>query len=218
MRERPVGRERSHLSDSLLSAAEHCLHGKSHLEVTVREIASNAGTHGGMVNYYFNNKDGLFSTLVDAALVSIERRLKQMEADIEAGVDDPTTTLVRGLVETYIPHSCAISVIFTEIFRQHSAIKDGYSRRGGSRIFDRLERLLQMLVERGTYRKDLDPASTAWMMLCLVIGPHLLEPVGRAMGVGSSPPQMERWIAEVAELLRKHVTADADSLPIHARQ
>ena len=196
-----------HLADSLLSAAADCLHGKSHLDITSREIASHAGTHPAMVNYYFNNKDGLFSTLLNGITVDVIKHLQQIEAAVEANVEDPTAVIVHGLVEAYFPHSDGMALALVEVQRQRSVIKDAYSRRGGSQAFSRIERVVRKLMENGKYRHDLDSASTTWMIFSLVMGPLLLKPISQAMRSSVEAPNLEHWITDVTELLRKHVTS-----------
>ena len=198
-------RMRRHLSDSLLSAAENCLHHKSHLDVTSREIAASAGTYAGMVNYYFNNKDGLFSTLIDTVVAAADRGMRQIEEAVDAGAEDPTQLIVGGLYAMYEPHPAAFPIVFTEIFRHESEIRKHYAKGGGSHSFDRLERVLKTLVTRGHYRRDLDTRAATWMILSLVISPRLLEPVQRAMGDSTEMPEAERWLGEVTAAMRAYL-------------
>jgi hypothetical protein len=65
--------------------------------------------------------------------------------------------------------------------------------------------MLQRLVERGSFRRDLDTVSATWMILSMAICPRLLEPIHRAMGDGPEAPDTERWIAEVSATMRAHM-------------
>ena len=203
----PARMER-HLSDCLILSAQNCLHGKSHLEITSRDIAEGAGTHASMVNYYFNNKNGLFSALIDASTANADSCLGQIERDIEARAGDPTEIIVRGLVRAYPLHTPGMSVGIIEIFRQRSEIKEAYVRRGRTRVFPRIEKQIRKLIARGDYRRDLDPVSTTWMILSLVIGLHVVEPNQRAAGSNDGAPDPENWAQTIAAMLRKHVAAD----------
>jgi AcrR family transcriptional regulator len=93
----PAGRE-PNVYESLLIAAEHCLLGKSHLDLTTREIAATAGTQAGMINYYFEGKDGLMFALVDGIAKDADRHLRQIGVAYWKGGDEE---LERQL---YQPH------------------------------------------------------------------------------------------------------------------
>jgi AcrR family transcriptional regulator len=203
----PAHMER-HLWDCLILSAQSCLHGKSHLEITSRDIAEGAGTHASMVNYYFNNKNGLFSALISTTMSVADSSLRQIEHDIEAKTGDPTEIIVRGLVRAYPLGTPSMSVGIIEIFRQRSEIKEAYARRRSKSISHRIEKQIRKLIARGDYRRDLDPVSTTWMILCLVIGLHVVEPFERAAGRNDNTPDPENWIHAIAEMLRKHVAAD----------
>jgi AcrR family transcriptional regulator len=208
MSERAPPHEQRHLSEDLISSAENCLHGKSHLEITSRDIAEGAGTQPSMINYYFNNKSGLFYALIHATTSSAASYLKQIERDIEAKAADPTEIIVRGLVQAYPLHRPSMSIGIIEIFHQHSEIKESYAREGGTKAFLRVEKLIRKLVARGDYRHDLDPASTTWMIFSLVIGIHVVEAFQRAVGSGDDVPDPETWIKVIVEMLHKHVAVD----------
>jgi AcrR family transcriptional regulator len=207
MKGRPTGSTDRNLSDSLLSAARSCLHGRSHLDLTSREIATNAGTHAAMVNYYFGSKDGLFSSLVDQVVVNVSRRIRRIEADIDAGIDDPTSIIVRGLIEAYQPYTEVLPVAIIEVLRQGTEIKSSYCRHGGTQTFARVTQIIRTLVDRGHYRRDLDITNMNWMILSLVVGPHILRPIWQAMGAVSETPDGDRWIADAVEALRRHAQA-----------
>jgi TetR/AcrR family transcriptional regulator len=197
-----------HLWDSLILSAQSCLHRKSHLEITSRDIAEGAGTHASMVNYYFNNKNGLFYALIDETMSVADCCLRQIEHDIEANTGDPTEIIVRGLVRTYPLGTPSMSVGIIEIFRQRSEIKEAYARRRSTSISFRIEKQIRKLIARGVYRRDLDPVSMTWMIFCLVIGLHVVEPFERAAGRNDNTPDPENWIHTIAEMLRKHAAAE----------
>jgi AcrR family transcriptional regulator len=208
MKGRPNGRARRDLPRVLMHAAESSLHGKSHLDLTSRDIAMVAGTHAGMVNYYFNSKDCLLAALVENARDITNRRLKKIEEDLDNGIGDATETLVRGLLESYHPHSAISSIIFIEIFRPDSPIAQSYrdySKRNES-VFVRLNGLLQKLVSKGVYRHDLDTDAAVWMLMSLIIGPLILAQVWRVGGTPSEPICSEDWFEHVVRYMRREAS------------
>jgi AcrR family transcriptional regulator len=204
MSENASARMARHLPDSLISSAENCMHGKSHLEITSRDIAEGAGTHASMVNYYFNNKSGLFSEMIRGLVANADSCLRQIERDIEAGVGDPTEIIVRGLVQAYPLHMPSMSIGIIEVFHRRSQIKQNYARRGGTRAVSRIENVIRKLIARGHYRGDLDPVSTTWMVLSLINGLHVVEAFQSAVGSKDDIPEEENWIGAITEMFRRH--------------
>ncbi|MFY9329447.1 MAG: TetR/AcrR family transcriptional regulator [Georgfuchsia sp.] len=215
MRGRPAASKKRNLSDMLLSAAEKCWHEKkSHLDVTSREIAELAGTHSGMVNYYFGSRDGIFSALLEAQIARSAKCLKQIEAAIEAGNGDPTEILVRGLFDAYYPSDTPSerqSILLVEILRQGSPIREVYLRRGGSQPFACAKALVKNLIARGAFKQDLDPVPTTQIILSLVMAPLALAPVWQLTDSDANPMSANResWIAKVVQLVRQDAAAEA---------
>ncbi|MEJ7935427.1 TetR/AcrR family transcriptional regulator [Sphingobium sp. AN558] len=208
MRGRPHSCAERNLSDSLLMAAENQLRDKSHLDLTSREIAEAAGTHAGMVNYYFQGKDGLLMALLKNAAKDVDRHLDAMEAAIESGDDDPTERIVRGLIAAYQQKAAVISIFYIELFRVGSPVNVFYSEHREYNSV-RIEKMIRKLVAKGVYRQDLDPVAVTWILLSLVIGPSMpMCPVQIAGAIGSVPTEV--WIDNIVRMLRKDLLADVN--------
>lgn len=208
MRGRPHSCADRNLSDSLLVAAETQLRDKSHLDLTSREIAEAAGTHAGMVNYYFQGKDGLLMALLKNAAKDVDRHLDAMEAAIESGNEDPTEGLVRGLIAAYQQKAAVIPIFYIELFRVGSPVNIFYSQHREYNSV-RIEKMIRTLVAKGVYRQDLDPVAATWILLSLVIGPSMpMCPVQIAGAIGSIPTEM--WIENIVRMLRKDLLADVN--------
>lgn len=207
MRGRPHGCTERNLSDSLLMAAESQLRDKSHLDLTSREIAEAAGTHAGMVNYYFQGKDGLLLALLKKAAKDVDQLLDAMEADIEKNDDDPTERIVRGLIAAYYQNSAVIPMFYIELFRSDTPVSTFYSQH---REFNsvRIERMIRKLIAKGIYRPELDAVAATWMLLVLVIGPSMpicpMHQQGSAIGSLGT----EEWIENIVRMLRRDLLAN----------
>ncbi|WP_340268589.1 TetR/AcrR family transcriptional regulator [Sphingobium mellinum] len=189
-------------------AAENQLRDKSHLDLTSREIAEAAGTHAGMVNYYFQGKDGLLMALLKNAAKDVDRHLDAMEAAIESGDDDPTERIVRGLIAAYQQKAAVISIFYIELFRVGSPVNVFYSEHREYNSV-RIEKMIRKLVAKGVYRQDLDPVAVTWILLSLVIGPSMpMCPVQIAGAIGSVPTEV--WIDNIVRMLRKDLLADVN--------
>lgn len=214
MRGRPAASQKRNLSDSLLSAAEQCWREKKcHLDVTSREIAELAGTHSGMVNYYFGSREGIFSALIEVQVARAAKCLKRIGEALEARDGDPTEILVRGLFDAYYPPDAPLesqSILLVEISRQASPIREVYVRRGGSQPFACVKALVKNLIAKGDFKQDLDPVPTTRLILSLIMGPLALAPVWQLTDSDAIPTSgnREAWIAKVVQLVRHEVAAD----------
>lgn len=207
MRGRPHGCTERNLSDSLLMAAESQLRDKSHLDLTSREIAEAAGTHAGMVNYYFQGKDGLLLALLKKAAKDVDQLLDAMEADIEKNDDDPTERIVRGLIAAYYQNSAVIPMFYIELFRSDTPVSTFYSQH---REFNsvRIERMIRKLIAKGIYRPELDAVAATWMLLVLVIGPSMPICPMHQQGTAIGSLGTEEWIENIVRMLRRDLLAN----------
>jgi AcrR family transcriptional regulator len=208
MRGRPPGGNERNLSDSLLAAAESRLHEKSHLDLTSREIAETAGTHPGMVNYYFQGKEGLLLTLLDNVADDNVRHLDAIDAIVDSCDDDPTELIVRELIDAFYPHADVISMFFIEVLRGADPIRMFFSQRRDF-LFVRMEKVIRKLVAKGIYRQGLDAKATTWMLFSLVIGPLVLTPMCQARDASTEPMPTDVWIDNIVRMLRKELLAQA---------
>lgn len=207
MRGRPHGCPDRNLSDSLLMAAESQLRDKSHLDLTSREIAEAAGTHAGMVNYYFQGKDGLLLALLKKSAKDLDQHLAAMEADIDTNDDDPTERIVRGLIDAYYQNSAVIPFFYIEMFRTGTPVSNFYSQQ---RAFNsvRLEGMIRKLMAKGIYRSNIDAVAATWMLLVLVIGPSMPICPMHQQGDTIGSLRTEVWIENVVRMLRKDLLAN----------
>ncbi len=73
--------EKGNQSQKILDAAFRCISAKGYANVSLRDVAEEAGVVLSQLNYYYKNKEGLFSEVIKALkqeyLASIERNLKE---------------------------------------------------------------------------------------------------------------------------------------------
>lgn len=211
MKGRPIGAASRQLSRTLLHAASRRLRAKSHLELTCKEIAAEAGTYPAMVNYYFHGKDGLFAELLEEISRDAHTRMQEVENTLLDG-GDATRRIVQGLVEAYYPHADVLSVILIEMHRCDSLIKSVYAQRTRQRrwhLFYRLQAVVERLMAAGVYRIDVDSSVVTWTILSLVSGPLILIPMNRVNGGPTALPAIELWIDHITAMLHREFLANA---------
>ena len=74
-------------SEKILIAASECISKKGYANVSMRDIANEAGVVLSQLNYYFSNKEGLFKEVVKMMIIKylrdIEEALKTEESPKE---------------------------------------------------------------------------------------------------------------------------------------
>lgn len=61
--------------EQIIEALFDCLADKGHESITVKDIASRANVHYGVIHYYFKSKDEIVSAMVDSIIAKYERLL-----------------------------------------------------------------------------------------------------------------------------------------------
>ncbi|MET0379386.1 MAG: TetR/AcrR family transcriptional regulator [Spongiibacteraceae bacterium] len=165
--EAPLNRQ---VVDALIDATARLLTEKSRADITVREIAQAAGVNPAMINYYFQNKNGLFLVFIDHLIQRYFEAMKQLESKLEAldpGQDNPTHLIISTVVNVYSENAAGLRLLSSEI-QLNSELKDAYSARHASRTTKAFKHILKRLVERGIYRADLDINYTAFTLETLL--------------------------------------------------
>ena len=70
-------------SEKILTAAFDCISSKGYANVSLREIAEEAGVVLSQLNYYYKNKEGLF---IEVLRMMMQKYLQEVEAHIKTGI------------------------------------------------------------------------------------------------------------------------------------
>jgi AcrR family transcriptional regulator len=74
--------DKSNQSQKILTAAIFCISTKGYANVSLRDIADKAGVVLSQLNYYYNNKEGLF---IEVIKVAIGKYLAEIEENLQKG-------------------------------------------------------------------------------------------------------------------------------------
>jgi len=91
-----VGTEEQSQSEKILLAAYACISTRGYANVSMREIADEAGVVLSQLNYYFKNKEGLFKEVVG---MMISRYLKEIEESLKQ--ENSPQKRVKGLINYF---------------------------------------------------------------------------------------------------------------------
>lgn len=166
---RPSGRNRKDIPDALRRAATQAIVKNAGGDFTVSEVATIAGVDPAMINYYFINKSGLISSIIDDALLAIFKKLTAIERTVlrERSID--TRKLVDILSRHYFAIAPFVRRLLKEVGNEKSETHKNYLERD-DRNFRQIEAVLRACVDCGVYRADLDVRQAALSLTCLTAG------------------------------------------------
>lgn len=217
VRGRPRGAARLRVTEQLLQASERLLHECSHLELTERRIAAEAGVDEAMIRYYFGGKDGL---LLDLTL----RRCDEIEEQIAAldgyGGETPAVTqrIVQALIEAYHSKPWIMRIMVSETTRRDSLIRSRFIERFGpvgaqGLVAGPVRALVERLQAAGVYRSDVDAAQTTMSLIAIIAGPMIIAPLSGETETSLAHFRSATWVAHVTALFEARLLLHRDPPP-----
>ncbi|MET0378778.1 MAG: TetR/AcrR family transcriptional regulator [Spongiibacteraceae bacterium] len=181
--------------DAILEATLRIIDGHPYKRISTRRIASAAGVTTAMVNYYFQNKEGLIVELVHEAFTQFEQMVKALREDSNIIPGQHTRRLMETLLAGSRKLASIIRLINHETMIEDSVIRRAYLGKLSAGTTLPIQDLLQNWAERGIYRGDLDVR-----YLSLVISGALLRPASMGDRIqqshGIAPHELEttEWL------------------------
>lgn len=204
---RPSLRESRNVMEDIIRAAEACLESKSPQEISIREIATLAGTRPAMVYYYFGSKDGLLVEIVRRGLIEIQRRfLSTQESIRKNGFGNPIRLLVAEFANVYNQRPVLCRILISEVFREDSQVRnyllEQRSVHGKAVLVD----VVTQLSASGYYRKDIDIEGICMMIQSVVFFPLIvMKPYFASKNDGSKHYLDDKWIDLVSAVFDSYL-------------
>ena len=209
---RPSGRDRKDIPNALRSAAAHAIVRSAGGDFTVSEVAHVAGVDPAMINYYFINKSGLVSSVIDDALLVIFKKLTAIERAVRRDRAIDTRKLVEVVSRHYFGIAPLVRRLLKEVGNEKSETHKNYLERD-DRNFRQIEAILRACVDCGIYRPELDTRHAALSLTCLTAGlvcfpPTFINPEPSGSGALADRPVFtfedliaDGWIEQTSAML-----------------
>jgi AcrR family transcriptional regulator len=203
---RPSARTAQDVRGQLLAAARDLFLKYGYRAVSSRQVAAAAGANPAMIHYYFGNKHGLYTAMLEQA---IGPGVAQLNAMLEA---PPEEASIARMLETYMRILAANpwipGLLVREVFMPDGAFRDQFIRDLGSRFAPRIADLVRHETRSGHVRADLDPRLAVVSFISLGLFPFLALPVWtRALDLRPSEELVEQLIAHTLRIFREGVGA-----------
>jgi AcrR family transcriptional regulator len=213
-RGRPRGDAKAQVVQRLLDTTEVLLLEYSQVDLTERKIAAEAGVHYRMINYYFNNKDGLIFGVIARYCDVVSDRLKAIET-IDLSSPDVTRQIFKILVTAYFAKPWLARILASELARNHSEIKEFYVKRYGpqGQGHFHIHRVFERLVKAGVYAPTVDTNKAALGIFLISAAPAIVAPLSGHSDLDLPEFVREDWINYVADLFDLQLRAGQAKSP-----
>lgn len=208
-RGRPSKSVQRDMSAALIDAAFTALTKKNHVDLTIGEVATIAGTQPSMVRYYFGDKEGLLTAVSDVLARHTDQKIAAVEKSFDPtlGAAEP---IIRTLVEIYYnpPFSQAGGIMIVEALKPDSAMIKNFRSRTAKRTVVRMMRMIRSCVASGRYRQELNIPAAILSIMSMTTGPMACAPMFEAGQAGAAFDQ-EEWIRNASAMLEHAFRARA---------
>jgi len=172
---RPAGRDPDSVRNALLDAARKFFTARDFSAVSVRQIAADAGVNAAMVNYYFQDKQGLYTAMI---LETVAPLLADLKALRDHGTEQPS---LRGFIERYIrliaDNAWLPNLIVREVLYGSSGFQETFLKTFARHMGQGLPVLVNNECQAGDLRKDLNPQLAALSLISMAAFPFVAKPV-----------------------------------------
>lgn len=151
---------------TILQAAEKMFADRRFDEVTLDEIAAEAGVGKGTLYLYFKNKEDLFARMTIEGIDEMTARILAV-----AAMDLPFRERLALFARDYSSFLAGRTVVMRVMNQARSGPADRLFRKHHDRLIEAIHKLLRTGMEEGALRNDLKPAE----LRCALVGPLLLR-------------------------------------------
>ncbi|PCI60413.1 MAG: TetR family transcriptional regulator [Gammaproteobacteria bacterium] len=174
----------------LLAAAQSLLTEKPYGQISIRELAQRAEINSAMVSYYFNNKEGLFITLLDEMSASHFMNMKNI-----AKANNPIKAFISNIIAMLNDNSSFAQLIHQELANSNSALSTIFIER----FPKKMATFLPQLIKKNTAIKDdIKAKYAAFSLINMIIMPFMNKNIRQnAWQISDLEMQSNDWIEHI---------------------
>ncbi|MEH6472746.1 MAG: TetR/AcrR family transcriptional regulator [Halopseudomonas sp.] len=185
----------------LIHAAYELLRHKSYRSITIRDLASQAGTQSAMIKYYFGDKQGLFVAMLERVA---QLQLSAFQAVLSA--PNPIKAFIETSLQFFSQNPSLVRLITDEVLSSDSPLKKAYIEILPKRMAVLLPELILAQQQTGRLRTDMDAKWAAFSLVNLILTPFIIAPVRQDVwGIADDELCSSQWAAHIYRLFTEGV-------------
>lgn len=166
---RPAGPSPVDIREKILDSAELLFAQKGYAATSIREIAEEVGVNSAMVHYYFGSKHALLRHVLDRTLEPLAAAIAKMKTEENA----PVGEIVHLLLNSFSRHPNLPALVAREVMLPGGVMQDHFLEYLAPRLGGSVPGLLLKEQAGGRIRQDLDPGTSALIILSLCAFPFI---------------------------------------------
>lgn len=218
----PQQQEQTRLA--LKQAARTLLAQKPYRSISIRELATQAGTQSAMVSYYFSNKEGLFISLLEDSSARRADLLKNLQQQLQAGQQLSKQSqpgghhvhilalLIDKMLDMILSEPWLIQLMRDEVMSSESALRQHFIEVMPQRLIGGLLTLLKTLQHNGEIDPQLNTEFAATTVFSNVFFPLIAAPiVTPLLAVSPEVVASDAWRSHVKTMVLRALGASGIS-------
>lgn len=194
------------IRQALLAAARQLFAAHDFDAVSSREIAENAGANPAMIHYYFQDKRGLYETMLRDTVAPLLEKLEALSQGHPG--DDAVLTFLENYTRTLAANPWIPKLIVREVLSETGRFRERFVSQFASRGGGLLKQLLDQRKADGRLRPDCDPTLGALSLISLALFPFIAMPViKQVFGVEPDAAFVKRLIEHNHRLFERGANA-----------
>ena len=194
-RGRPVFQDDDSVQSRLLRAAAELFASYEFRAVSIRQIAKKANVNTAMIHYYFVDKLGLFTAMMEQVSLPVEQALNEIAAKDELSIKDFISTWIAALADN---PWYSIFIIREGIIGE-GPVRDATSERLRKSMAPVMLRALENDQKNGRIRENLDLNLVIMSLVSVLNFPFLVRPLmEKSLGISFDHDEIH--------VLTEHVT------------
>lgn len=199
---RPSAAEATDAREALLEATGKLVARSGAGAVSLRRIAEEAGVSAAMVHYYFGDKEGLYDAMLDRTFSRLVARVREAVAgDADDEARDPLADLLEVLTHTWAHEPWVVGLLVREVLAEGGHFRERFIRSYASQMAQLLPGLMRREIERGRFRRELEPELAFLSFMGMTLFPFVARPVVEgALGIDYDEAFLARFTAHTRRL------------------
>ncbi len=189
---RPPESDQREVREALLNAACRLFSRHGYSAVSLRALAAEAGVTPAMVHYYFGDKHGLYMAILEATVGEALADLEAADTDFSGG--DALGVFMDRYIGMLAANPWLAPLIYREVLLAEGKLPAEFLERFPTRIRRLLRGALEVAMQRGEIRRDLDLDLVLISLIGSCVFPFLARPmIEQGLGVPVDDAFAERW-------------------------